>query len=91
MGEADGCFDKVILGDPTEEGLRVKHAQGHLPEIRKMFPEKKDQLQLDEFLRISNMVNNFIPLWLVSKVLPMWARKTFKKLVLKNFTKYDFI
>ena len=88
MGEPDGCFDKVVLGDPTEEGLRVKHAQGHLPEIRKMFPDEKDQRELDEFLRISNMVNNFIPLWLISKVLPLWARKYYKKIVLKQFSKY---
>ena len=88
MGEPDGCFDKVVLGDPAEEGLRVKHAQGHLSEIRKMFPDEKDQRELDEFLRISNKINNFIPLWLISKVLPLWARKYYKKLVLKQFSKY---
>ena len=39
--------------------------------------DKKDQKELDEFLKIATMINNLIPLWLISKVFPFWFRKMY--------------
>ena len=88
MGEMDGCFDKIVLGDSSKDGFRVKHDQKQIEDLRKMFPDKKDQKELDEFLKIATMINNLIPLWLISKVFPFWFRKMYKYLVLGTFSKY---
>ncbi len=88
MGESDGCFDEVVLGDASKKGFRVKHNQKQIPDLRKMFPSSKDQHELNEFLKIATMINNCIPLWLISKVFPMWFRKIYKYLFLTTFTKY---
>jgi hypothetical protein len=67
LGDPDGCFDQVVLGDVRQPGFRVKHKQAHLGALREMFPEEKDQRELDEFLRVATLVNSLFPLWLLSK------------------------
>uniref|UniRef100_A0A7S2S4B8 Amine oxidase domain-containing protein n=1 Tax=Mucochytrium quahogii TaxID=96639 RepID=A0A7S2S4B8_9STRA len=89
LGESDGCFDKVVLGDLKDDGLRVKHGQAHLSKLREMFPSERDQKDLDEFLRVANMVNDRAPVWMLSKVFPKWARQLWKKLFLGTFTEYS--
>ncbi|GBG33050.1 All-trans-retinol 13,14-reductase [Hondaea fermentalgiana] len=88
LGEEDDCFDKVVLGDIKQDGFRVRYGEKHLDTLRKMFPDAKDQREMDEFLALANRVNNLFPVWLLSKALPKWARHQWKQLFLKTFTAY---
>lgn len=89
LGEEDDCFDKVVLGDVKEDGFRVRYGEKHLDTLRKMFPDAKDQKEMDAFLKLCNSINNTVPLWAISKAMPRWARKKFKNLFLKTFTAYS--
>jgi len=91
LGEADdngATFDRVVLGDVTEAGFRIKHGMAHVAKLREMFPDEKDQRELDEFLRVATKINALIPLWILSKALPKWARHLWKRLFLGSFTFY---
>jgi all-trans-retinol 13,14-reductase len=88
LGESDGCFDKVVLGGADKEGFRIKHAQAHLEALRKMFPATEDQADLESFLAVATRINALIPVWLVSKALPRWARRVYKRVALGFFSRY---
>jgi len=84
LGVEDGCFDKVVLGDPSQDGFRIKHDQKHLDDLRKQFPDAKDQEELSAFLKISSTINAMIPVWILSKVFPSRVRKIWNKLFLSG-------
>jgi len=86
MGEADGTFDKVALGD--QPIFDYKHKEAHLPELYARFPENK--ADIDRFMNISNQVLFGFPFFVLSKFLPPvdWMLNLWDKLFLTSFNKW---
>ena len=52
MGEPDGTFDRIALGD--EPPFAIKHDEAHLPDLYARFPDRGEDI--DEYLRVSEQV-----------------------------------
>ena len=78
MGEPDGTFDRIAIGD--EPPFAIKHGEAHLPELYARFPDRRDEI--DEFLRVSGNVTKRFPLFVLSKAMPSWLRKYWHRYVL---------
>ncbi len=87
MGEADGTFDKIVLGE--SEPFLVKHHEAHLPELRRMFPNPEDQAAIDRYMSISEGLLKSTPIYIISKFLPLWMQKLIWRFFLKHFAKYS--
>lgn len=85
LGEPDGTFDWIALGDEPPFG--IKHGEAHLPDLYARFPEQR--AEIDEFLRVSGNVTKRFPLFVLSKAMPAWLRKPWHQLVLgKTWQRY---
>ncbi len=85
LGEPDGTFDWIALGDEPPFG--IKHDEAHLPDLYARFPERREEI--DEFLRVSGNVTKRFPLFVLSKAMPAWLRKPWHRYVLgKTWQKY---
>ncbi len=78
MGEPDGTFDRIVLGD--DPPFAIKHDEAHLPDLFALFPERRSEIE--EYLRVSESVLKRFPLFIVSKLLPAWLRRPWHRLVL---------
>ena len=78
MGEPDGTFDRIALGN--EPPFAIKHGEAHLPDLYARFPERGEEI--DEFLRVSERVLKRFPLFVMSKAMPAWLRKPWHRFVL---------
>jgi hypothetical protein len=87
MGEPDGTFDKIVLGDSAP--FFIKHHEAHLSELRKMFPSAEDQAAIDQYMTISEGLLKSTPVYILSKFLPLWMQKLIWKFFLKHFAKYS--
>jgi all-trans-retinol 13,14-reductase len=88
LGEPDGTFDRIVLGNSSiaTPPFAIKHGEAHLPDLYRMFPEEKKNI--DAFMSISDQVLMRFPLWLLSKLLPMNWQEWFSKTFLATFYKY---
>jgi all-trans-retinol 13,14-reductase len=78
MGEPDGTFDRIALGDSPP--FAIKHDEAHLPELFAQFPERREEIE--EYLRISESVLKRFPLFVVSKAFPAWLKRPWHRFVL---------
>ena len=63
MGEPDGTFDRIALGD--DPPFAIKKDEAHLPDLFARFPEHRDDIE--EYLRVSESVLKRFPLFMMSK------------------------
>jgi phytoene dehydrogenase-like protein len=85
MGEPDGTFDRIALGD--DPPFAIKHDEAHLPDLYERFPEHR--ADIDEYLRISESVLKRFPLFVFSKALPAWLQRPWHRFVLgKTWQRY---
>eukprot|EP00698_Gefionella_okellyi_P000956 TRINITY_DN10836_c0_g1_i1.p1 TRINITY_DN10836_c0_g1~~TRINITY_DN10836_c0_g1_i1.p1 ORF type:complete len:629 (+),score=155.20 TRINITY_DN10836_c0_g1_i1:179-2065(+) len=84
MGEDDGTFDRIALGD--SKPFAIKHQEAHLKDLYAMFPE--DKPALDEFMRVTEIVLIGFPFWVLSKLFPMWLQRIFSSLFLGKYFLY---
>jgi all-trans-retinol 13,14-reductase len=85
MGEPDGTFDRIALGD--DPPFAIKNDEAHLPDLFARFPEHCDDIE--EYLRVSESVLKRFPLFMLSKVLPGWLRRLWHRFVLgKTWKRY---
>jgi phytoene dehydrogenase-like protein len=78
MGEPDGTFDRIVLGD--DPPFAIKHDEAHLPDLYARFPEHRQAI--DEYLRVSEAILKRFPLFVASKLLPAWLQKPWHRYVL---------
>jgi len=78
MGEADGTFDRIALGD--DPPFAIKHGEAHLPDLYERFPEHR--ADIDAYLDVSGQVLKRFPLFVLSKALPKWLQKPWHRFVL---------
>jgi phytoene dehydrogenase-like protein len=78
MGEPDGTFDRIALGD--DPPFAIKHDEAHLPDLYARFPEHRDDI--DEYLRVSESVLKRFPLFVLSKALPARLQRLWHRFVL---------
>ena len=78
MGEPDGTFDRIALGN--EPPFAIKHDEAHLPDLYARFPDRRDEI--DEYLRVSEQVLKRFPLFVMSKAFPTWLQKPWHRFVL---------
>jgi phytoene dehydrogenase-like protein len=78
MGEPDGTFDRIALGD--EPPFAIKHDEAHLPDLYARFPDRREDI--DEYLRVSEQVLKRFPLFVMSKAFPTWLQKPWHRFVL---------
>uniref|UniRef100_A0A0G4HEK9 Amine oxidase domain-containing protein n=1 Tax=Chromera velia CCMP2878 TaxID=1169474 RepID=A0A0G4HEK9_9ALVE len=72
MGEEDGTFDRIILG---EEEFKIKQGEKHLPEMYKRFgsgPEGKRAI--DKYLKLSNDAMATLKVFFLARLLPKWMQ-----------------
>ena len=85
MGEPDGTFDRIALGD--DPPFAIKNDEGHLPDLFARFPEHRDDIE--EYLRASESVLKRFPLFVMSKAFPGWLQRLWHRLVLgKTWKRY---
>lgn len=85
MGEPDGTFDRIALGD--EPPFAIKHGEAHLPDLYARFPERR--AEIDEFLEVSGRISKRFPLFVMSKAMPTWLRRPWQRFVLgKTWQRY---
>jgi phytoene dehydrogenase-like protein len=85
MGEPDGTFDRIALGDAPP--FAIKHDEGHLPDLFARFPEHREDIE--EYLRVSESVLKRFPLFVASKALPAWLQRPWHRFVLgKTWRQY---
>lgn len=78
MGEPDGTFDRIAIGD--SKPFAIKHDERHLPDLYARFPERR--AEIDEYLRVSESVLKRFPLFVLSKALPAWLQRPWHRYVL---------
>jgi all-trans-retinol 13,14-reductase len=78
MGEPDGTFDRIALGDAPP--FAIKHDEAHLPELIALFPDRREEIE--EYLRVSNSVLKRFPLFVLSKAFPVWLQRLWHRFVL---------
>ena len=78
MGEPDGTFDRIALGD--EPPFAIKHGEAHIPDLYARFPERR--AEIDEFLRVSGSISKRFPLFVMSKAMPARMRRLWQRFVL---------
>jgi all-trans-retinol 13,14-reductase len=78
MGEPDGTFDRIALGD--DPPFAIKHDERHLPDLYARFPEHREDI--DRYLEVSERILKRFPLFVVSKALPKWLQKPWHRYVL---------
>lgn len=78
MGEPDGTFDRIALGN--EPPFAIKHGEAHLPDLYARFPERR--AEIDEFLKVSERILKRFPLFVMSKAMPAWAKRPWHHYVL---------
>lgn len=78
MGEPDGTFDRIALGD--DPPFAIKHDEAHLPDLYARFPEHS--ADIDRYLEVSERVLKRFPLFVLSKALPKWLQKPWHRFVL---------
>lgn len=71
MGDATGTFDKVALGDQVL--FNMKHNEKHLDRLYELFPDNRDDI--DNFMRISDKLLLATPIYLASKLFPLWLQR----------------
>lgn len=86
MGENDGTFDKIVLGnDPP---FLMKHHEAHMADLRRLFPAPADQRALDEYIRITDTLLLSTPTFIISKFLPWRLQRVVWALFLQKFALY---
>ncbi len=78
MGEPDGTFDRIAIGD--SEPFAIKHDEAHLPDLYARFPDRRDEI--DEYMRVSEKVLKRFPLFVLSKALPKRMQRWWHRWVL---------
>ncbi|MEZ4352442.1 MAG: NAD(P)/FAD-dependent oxidoreductase [Myxococcota bacterium] len=78
MGEPDGTFDRIVLGDGSP--FAIKHDEAHLPDLYARFPDEREAI--DAYLRVSESVLKRFPLFVLSKALPKGLQKLWHRFVL---------
>lgn len=85
MGEKDGTFDRIVIGDAPP--FAIKHDEAHLPDLYARFPEHR--AEIDEYLRVSEAILKRFPLFVLSKSFPSWLRRWWMRRVLgETWQKY---
>jgi phytoene dehydrogenase-like protein len=85
MGEPDGTFDRIALGD--DPPFAIKHDEGHLPDLYARFPDHR--ADIDEYLRVSEGVLKRFPLFVMSKAFPARIQRLWHRFVLgKTWKRY---
>jgi all-trans-retinol 13,14-reductase len=78
MGEADGTFDRIVLGDAPP--FAIKHDEAHISDLIALFPDRRDEIE--EYLRVSDRVLKRFPLFVLSKAFPLRLRRLWHRFVL---------
>ena len=65
----------------------LKRREAHLPQLYADYPEHKEEL--DEYMRISDKILNGTPIFLLTKLLPLWLQRICWRLFLRDFAKYS--
>ena len=78
MGEPDGTFDRIALGD--DPPFAIKHDEAHLPDLYARFPEHGEDI--DRYLEVSEKILKRFPFFVLSKALPRWLQKPWHRYVL---------
>jgi phytoene dehydrogenase-like protein len=78
IGEPDGTFDRIALGDAPP--FAIKHHEAHLPELIALFPDRREEIE--EYLRVSDGVLKRFPLFLLSRAFPAWLKRLWHRFVL---------
>ncbi len=78
MGEPDGTFDRIALGD--DPPFAIKHDEAHLPDLYARFPGHRQEI--DRYLEVSERVLKRFPLFVLSKALPAWIQRPWHRFVL---------
>ncbi len=78
MGEPDGTFDRIALGD--DPPFAIKHDEAHLPDLYARFPGHREEI--DRYLDVSERILKRFPLFVLSKALPKWLQKPWHRYVL---------
>ena len=85
MGEPDGTFDRIALGD--DPPFAIKHDEAHLPDLFAQFPEHRDEIE--KYLSVSESVLKRFPLFVMSKAFPLWLQRPWHRFVLgKTWKRY---
>ena len=85
MGDTDGIFDRVHLGDfPV---LDIKYKEAHLKELYAMFPEEKEAI--DTFLMQSENSLRVCKCIVFARLLPKWGQNIFWKFVPASWLAYQ--
>jgi phytoene dehydrogenase-like protein len=78
MGEPDGTFDRIALGDAPL--FAVKHGEAHLPELHARFPGRS--AEIERYLEISERILKRFPLFVASRLLPLPLQRVWHRFVL---------
>ncbi len=78
MGEPDGTFDRIAIGD--EPAFAIKHDEAHLSDLYARFPDHREEI--DEYMRVSERVLKRFPLFVLSKAFPAWLQRPWHRFVL---------
>eukprot|EP01061_Rhynchopus_euleeides_P025927 TRINITY_DN4221_c0_g2_i1.p1 TRINITY_DN4221_c0_g2~~TRINITY_DN4221_c0_g2_i1.p1 ORF type:complete len:602 (+),score=290.86 TRINITY_DN4221_c0_g2_i1:109-1914(+) len=73
MGDREGVFDKLFVGE--QEPLGIRFHEEHLADIYKRFPEEK--AAIDEFIKISEYSLHISKCVIVARLLPKWLHDFF--------------
>eukprot|EP01059_Diplonema_ambulator_P014093 TRINITY_DN2491_c0_g1_i1.p1 TRINITY_DN2491_c0_g1~~TRINITY_DN2491_c0_g1_i1.p1 ORF type:complete len:616 (+),score=247.16 TRINITY_DN2491_c0_g1_i1:49-1848(+) len=81
MGDDDGVFDYVHVGEEKRFGLR--HREAHLQEIYDMFPEEKKAI--DDFVRDAGYGIQMSKFIIIGRLIPRWLQDFYWSLVPKKW------
>ena len=87
MGESDGTFDKIVLGN--DKPFSIKHHEAHMAELRRLFPDAADQAALDTYMQVSTALLKSTPMFVISKFLPQWMQRVVWSTCLRTFARYS--
>ncbi|KAJ9448604.1 Prolycopene isomerase [Diplonema papillatum] len=77
LGDGTGTFDNVYIGDAP--AFPIKHKEGHLGELRRMFPD--EQKAIDEYLKLSDYGIRVTQVCVFARLLPKWLQGLYWRLI----------
>eukprot|EP00301_Raphidiophrys_heterophryoidea_P005546 c12316_g1_i2.p1 GENE.c12316_g1_i2~~c12316_g1_i2.p1 ORF type:complete len:600 (+),score=136.11 c12316_g1_i2:304-2103(+) len=77
LGEPDGTFDKVVLGNDAPFGFQ--NGDQHIHRLYKLFPEEKQGL--DQYVETTSNILFSVRVFIFSKLFPLWLQPLYWKFV----------
>ncbi|KAI9011614.1 hypothetical protein DFJ74DRAFT_684081 [Hyaloraphidium curvatum] len=79
-------YERVVIGSPKAEAFLFSLWQRHVPNLYKRFPNLK--ADIDRYVKHASGAVNSIPMFVLSKLFPLWLQRIVNPYLLKTFRYY---